>query len=112
MANHFRILALRTPYHIDIDTNVCVCVCVCVCGGGGGYMHSQLLQLCLTFCNPMDCSSQAPLSMRFSRQEYQSGLLFPPYIYIYTHTCIQWCTMGRAVGKYSLGTDNKMVFCL
>ena len=35
MANHFRILALRTPYHIDIDTNVCVCVCVCVCVEGG-----------------------------------------------------------------------------
>ena len=28
-----------------------------------------------TVCNPMDC--QAPLSMRFSRQEYWSGLPFP-----------------------------------
>ena len=27
-----------------------------------------------TLCNPMDCS---PLSMRFSRQGYWSGLLFP-----------------------------------
>ena len=24
-------------------------------------------------CDPMDCSSQAPLSMGFSRQEYWSG---------------------------------------
>ena len=27
-------------------------------------------QLCLTLCNPMECSRQAPLSMEFSRQEY------------------------------------------
>ena len=33
---------------------------------------------CLTLCNLWDCSLQAPLSMRFSRQEYQSGLSFPP----------------------------------
>ena len=29
------------------------------------------------FCDSMDCSHQAPLSMKFSRQEYWSGLLFP-----------------------------------
>ena len=34
-------------------------------------------QLCLTLCNPMDCSPQPPLSMEFSRQEYWSGLPFP-----------------------------------
>ena len=28
-------------------------------------------------CDPMDCSLQAPLSMGFSRQEYQSGQPFP-----------------------------------
>ena len=32
-------------------------------------------KLCPTLCNPMDC--QAPLSMRFSSQDYRSGLLFP-----------------------------------
>ena len=31
------------------------------------------LQSCPTLCNPMDCSPQAPLSMRFSRQEYWNG---------------------------------------
>ena len=31
-----------------------------------------------TLCNPMDCSHQAPLSMGFFRQEYWSGLQFPP----------------------------------
>ena len=38
------------------------CVCVLVA------------QLCLTLCDLMD---QAPLSMKFSRQEYWSGQLFP-----------------------------------
>ena len=35
-------------------------------------------QLCLTLFDPMDCSCQAPLSMELSRQEYWSGLPFPP----------------------------------
>ena len=30
------------------------------------------------FCNPMDCSPEAPLSMGFPGQEFQSGLPFPP----------------------------------
>ena len=29
------------------------------------------------FCDSMDYSHQSPLSMKFSRQEYWSGLLFP-----------------------------------
>ena len=32
----------------------------------------------LTLCDPMDCSRQVPLSMGFFRQEYWSGLPFPP----------------------------------
>ena len=35
-------------------------------------------KLCLTLCDPMDCSPQAPLSMRFPRQDYWSGLSLPP----------------------------------
>ena len=31
--------------------------------------------LCLTLCNPMECSPPASLSMEFSRPEYWSGLL-------------------------------------
>ena len=34
------------------------------------------LQLCPTLCDPKD-SSQAPLSMEFSRQEYWSRFPFP-----------------------------------
>ena len=30
------------------------------------------------FCNPTDCSLLASLSMGFSREEYWSGLPFPP----------------------------------
>ena len=33
-------------------------------------LHAQLLQLCLTLCDPMECSPASLLSMRFSRQEY------------------------------------------
>ena len=35
-------------------------------------------QLCLTLCDPVECSWPAPLSIGFPRQEYWSGLPFPP----------------------------------
>ena len=38
---------------------------------------AKSLQLCQTLCNSVDCSHQAPLSMRFPREEYRSGLPFP-----------------------------------
>ena len=34
-------------------------------------------QLCLTLCDPMDCSPPGSSVMEFSRQEYWSGLPFP-----------------------------------
>ena len=43
--------------------------CCCSC---------SVAQSCLTLCNPVDCSRQAQLSMGFPRQEYWSGLPFPP----------------------------------
>ena len=46
------------------------------------YVRAKSLQLCLTLCDPMDCSPpgvhQAPLSIGFSREEYWSGLSCPP----------------------------------
>jgi len=36
--------------------------------------ESEVAQSCPTLSDPMDCSHQAPLCMRFSRQEYWSGL--------------------------------------
>ena len=41
---------------------------------GGGLVA----QSCLTLGQRRDCSPQAPLSMGFSKQEYWSGLPFPP----------------------------------
>ena len=35
-------------------------------------------QSCLTLVTTWTCDHQAPLSMEFSRQEYWSGLPFPP----------------------------------
>ena len=40
-------------------------------------VHAQVLQSCPTLCDHMDHSPQLPLSMGFSRQEYQSGLSCP-----------------------------------
>ena len=46
------------------STSVYVCVCV------------LFAQSCPIFCDPMDCNLWASLSMKFSRQEYWSGLPF------------------------------------
>ena len=41
-------------------------------------LHAKSLQLCPTFCDPMDCTLSGSLSMRFSRQEYCSEFPCPP----------------------------------
>ena len=43
-------------------------------------MHAKLLQSCPILCDLVDCTvaHQAPMSMGFSKQEYWSGLPFPP----------------------------------
>ena len=41
------------------------------------FMHAESLQLCLTLCNPMACRLPGSC-VEFSRQEYWSGLPFPP----------------------------------
>ena len=43
-----------------------------------GPMHAQSLQLCDSFVTPWTAARQAPLSLGFPRQEYYSGLPFPP----------------------------------
>ena len=48
--------------------------CVLCCG--------QSLQSCSTFATLWTGACQAPLSMRFSRQEYWCGLLWPPPGYL------------------------------
>ena len=39
--------------------------------------YAKSLQSCLTLCDPIDGSHQAPPSLGFSRQEHWSGLPFP-----------------------------------
>ena len=51
---------------------MCVHVCVCV----------QSLRRVWLFVTPWTIARQAPLSMQFSRQEYWSGLPFPPPVYL------------------------------
>ena len=41
-------------------------------------LKGEVAQSCLTLCDPMAAAQQAPVSMGFSRQEYWSGLPFPP----------------------------------
>ena len=53
--------------NFQVDTNVYVCVCVCV-----------RTQSCLALWNPINYRPQVPLSMGFPRQEFWSGLSFPP----------------------------------
>ena len=56
---------------------MCVCVCVCACTHTRG-VHTQSLSSIRLFVAPWTVASQAPLPMEFSRQEYWSGLPFPP----------------------------------
>ena len=42
-----------------------------------GDSAAKSLQSCLTLCDPIDGSHQAPPSLGFSRQEHWSGLPFP-----------------------------------
>ena len=43
----------------------------------GGGSDGLVAKLSLTLATPWTIASQAPLSLRFPRQEYQSGLPFP-----------------------------------
>ena len=63
------------PEHNDFlksDTRYYTEVCLTFIGGDG-----LVAQSCLTFVTPWTVTSQAPLSMGFSRKEYWSGLPFP-----------------------------------
>ena len=63
----------EAPQHTCIsDLNVYVIAC----------MHAQLLSYVRLFVTPWTVAHQAPLSMKFSKQEYWSGLPFPPPGYL------------------------------
>ena len=57
---------------------VCVGVCGCVWVWGGVCDHTQSLSHVQLFATPWTVARQAHLSMKFSSQEYYSGLPFPP----------------------------------
>ena len=62
---------------------VCVCVCVCMCVRVCVCARARASGLCRSvvsdsFVTSWTVAHQAPLSMGFSRQEYWSGLPFPP----------------------------------
>ena len=93
MATHSSVLAWRIPgrtgslvgcrlwvaqswtrlKRLSSSSSMCVCVCVCMqCAVLSRYVVS------IYFAAPWTAACQAPLSMGFSRQEYRSGLPFPP----------------------------------
>ena len=51
--------------------------------------ESEVAQSCPTLSDPMDCSYQAPLSMRFSKQEYWSGVPLPSLSNLITRTLLE-----------------------
>ena len=52
-------------------------------------------QLCRFFVTPWTVALQAPLSMRFSRQEYWSGLQFIVHSYPKQNTVLSHAYMGH-----------------
>ena len=93
-----------------LGNRVCVCVCVrvrvraraCVC-------VAKSLQSCLTLCDPIDSSPQAPLSMGFSRQEYWSGLSSP--LQVIQPLCFSLlCLLHWQVGSLPLELPQKPIY--
>ena len=83
----FFTFTIRTYTHTNVceqkQSQIAYIFCT-ICGdisffsGSPRWVHAKSLQSCLTLCDPMDVAHQAPLSMRFSRQEQRSGLPCPP----------------------------------
>ena len=59
-----------------------------MCGGG------LVVKLCLTLVTPWTAAGQAPLSMRFSGQEYWSGLPFPSLLNVVKWHQPHWAVKG------------------
>ena len=56
----------------EFSFRVCVCVCVCVC------VRARMCSVMSDSATSWSVAHQVPLSVEFSRQEYWSGLPFPP----------------------------------
>ena len=53
-------------------------ICHCRLSGIFDCLSRSVARSCPTLCDPLNAAHQGTLSMGFSRQEYWSGLLFPP----------------------------------
>ena len=69
----FHICTINKNNHYDILTEFWIAHI-----GSSACMPAQLLSRVQLFATPWTIARQAPLSMEFSRQEYWSGLQFPP----------------------------------
>ena len=79
-----------------------------LCSSHAEYVCTKLLQLCLTLCDPMDCS-QASLSVEFLGQEYWIGLPCPLPGYLPDSKVKPTCLMSPALsgGFFSTGATWK-----
>ena len=80
--------------------------CSPICGQVWDSNEMLVTQLCLTLCDPMDCSPQVPLSIEFSRQENWSGLPFPSQGYP-PHPGINPQSPARAGGLFIISATRE-----
>ena len=85
------------------------------------FFFFQVAQSCPTLCDPLDCTHQAPLSMRFSRQEHVQNTEYrslcctvgPSWHLFYTWQCV--CVNPKLLvcpsPPFPSG-DCKFVFCV
>ena len=73
MLRQFQVNSKVIQLYLCVCVCVYICVCVCVCVS----IHPSCAQLCLTLCDPVDCSLPGSSVHGFPRQEYWSGLPFP-----------------------------------
>ena len=77
------------------------------CGGG-----DLVAKTYLTLCNHMDCSRQAPLSMRFSRWEYWSGLPLPSAVDLPDPDVNPWVLHWQADSLSLSHQETPLVQCI
>ena len=92
-------LQSEPPGKLTLHVNICVCVCVCVYIYIYMYIYiynstckflkftcADVLSHGRLFVTPWTVAHRVPLSMKFSRQEYWSGLPFPsPNLHVKVH---------------------------
>ena len=73
-------------------------------------LHAKMLQSCLTFCDPMDCSPPGSSVHRISRQEYLRVLLcHPPGIILTRDQTLK--SPALASGFFTTSTTWEAIKC-